>query len=288
MDAGLNGFLVTMLLSPEYLFRMEMGLGERLPDGRRRLSPHELAYALSFTLYDHPIDSILKAADQGKLSTREDVEREFRALLENTKLRRGQIPAARRGRSFWPVGKLGEVDKPRMLRFFREFFDYEKAKDVFKDDFRHGGVHDPRQIVEDADWFVLRVLADDRDVLEQLLTSDRYFLVYGKTRRANKIGYAAVYNIPQPGWSTTERVTMPKGQRAGMLTHPRLAGSSQRQLRKRSGPPAESGFRNTCFAESCRISRSASRPNCRRLPIRRCERNSTLSEPKSAGAATGK
>ena len=220
VDAGLNGFLVTMLLSPEYLFRMEMGLGKRLADGRRRLSPHELAYALSFALYDHPIDSVLKAADQGKLSTREDVEREFRTLLENQKLRRGQIPAGRRDRSFWPVGKLGEVDKPRLLRFFQEFFDYEKAKDVFKDDFRHGGVHDPRQIVQDADWFVLRVLADDRDVLKQLLTSDRYFVVYGKTRRANKIGYAAVYNMPEPGWSTTERVAMPKGQRAGMLTHP--------------------------------------------------------------------
>jgi len=44
-DAGLRGMLVSMLLSPEFLFRMEVGLGPQLPDGRRLLSPALLAYA---------------------------------------------------------------------------------------------------------------------------------------------------------------------------------------------------------------------------------------------------
>ena len=42
---------MSVMLSPEFLFRMELGLGRRLDDGRRMLSPHELAYALSYALH---------------------------------------------------------------------------------------------------------------------------------------------------------------------------------------------------------------------------------------------
>ncbi len=223
-DAGLRGYLVSTLLSPEFLFRMELGLGPELVDGRRMLSPHELAYALSYALHDHPIESILKAADEGRLATRQDVEREVRAMLDSDKLYHGSIPAGRRGRDvYWPVGKMGttQVAKPRMLRFFREYFDYAKAVDVFKDDIRHGGTHDPRQIVRDADWLVLSVLSKDRDVLAELLTTDKFPVRYGDNgRKSKKIGYATVYNLTEPGWPAFDAATMPEGQRAGILAHP--------------------------------------------------------------------
>ncbi len=216
-DAGLRGMLVSILLSPELLFRMEMGLGEKLPDGRRRLSPHELAYALSYALYDHPIESLLQAADQGRLVTRSDVEREVRRLLNSREGFRGQIPAARRGKSFWAVGKGGEVDKPRLLRFFREYFDYEKAVDVFKDDIRHGGVHRAKYLVDDADWLVLKILADDRDVLARLLTTDEFFVAYGRKKTDR---YTTVYNLQPTKQAADGPRVMPQGQRAGLLTHP--------------------------------------------------------------------
>ena len=221
-DAGLRGMLVTLLLSPEFLFRMEMGLGERLPDGRRMLSPHELAFALSFALHDHPVPSVLEAADAGRLSTREDVEREVRALLESDRLLRGQVPAARRGKNLWQVGKLSTTNaaKPRLLRFFREYFDYPKAEDVFKDDIRHGGTHQPRNIVQDADWLVLCVLHRDRRVLEELLTTDHFPVFSGASAKGQKVGYATVYNLAEPGWLTDRPIAMPAGQRAGILTHP--------------------------------------------------------------------
>ncbi len=222
-DAGLRGMLTSILISPEYLFRMEIGLGERLPDGRRMLSPNELAYALSYALHDHPIDDLLKAAADGRLKTRRDVEREVRKVLTERKLYRGQIPAARRKETIWPVGKLGmaSLANPRMLRFFREFFDYGKAPDVFKDDSRHGGKHNPKSLVLDADWLVLSVLSEDKQVFERLLTTDQYMLGRGNGARHGKnVGYLAVYNLTEPNWVERGPTPMPEGQRAGILTHP--------------------------------------------------------------------
>ena len=38
-----------------------------LADGRRMLSPDELAMSLSYTLHDHPVDALLAAASDGRL-----------------------------------------------------------------------------------------------------------------------------------------------------------------------------------------------------------------------------
>lgn len=198
---------------------MEMGLGSQLPDGRRMLSPHELAFALSFAFHDHPVPTLLEAAREGRLTTREDVERAVRARLESPQLLRGSVPAARRNDAPWQVGKLSTTNaaKPRMLRFFREYFDYARAAEVFKDDIRHGGVHNPRYIIQDADWFVLSILATDRNVLEQLLTSDDYYVAY---KRRNYTQYVDVYNLEPDDRSMDGPSQLPHGQRAGMLTHP--------------------------------------------------------------------
>ncbi len=221
-DAGLRGFLAAMLLSPEFLFRMELGLGETLADGRRMLSPHELAYALSFTLHDHPVESVLDEAQAGRLKTRDDVERVARALLDDDKLLRGREAVGSKDRP-WRASKPYEIPaKPRLLRFFQEYFDYTKAADVFKDDTRHGGTHDPHRLIKDANWLVLTTLARDEHVLETLLTTDQYPIDYfnGKRDTTENLGYARVYNLPQPHWPSKELVRLPAHERAGMLTHP--------------------------------------------------------------------
>ena len=223
-EAGLTGMLTTVMMSPEFLFRMELGLGEELPDGRRMLAPREIAYALSFAVFDYVEPKVLQAAEDGRLSTKNDVAREFRRMLtERDRMVRG--PANAR---FWVVGKgagitdekLMEVTYPRLLRFFREFFGYVKAPDVFKDDSRHDEKHKPFDLVMDADWFVLRALKDDRHVLRQLLTSDRYFV---QSRSRKPIREARPYNIDGPrdrDVKVFEPIAMTSGQRAGMLTHP--------------------------------------------------------------------
>lgn len=230
-EEGLRGYIVSVLLSPEFLFRCELGLGEPLPDGRRMLTPDELAYAISYTLHDHPVESLLQAANEGRLETREDVEREFRALYDDPKLMRGRMAVGSKDR-VWAASKpYDRPTKPRLLRFFQEYFEYTKAPHVFKDSTRHGGKHEPDSLVKDADWTVLHILAEDKRVLEQLLTTDLFAVPAGRKRKKSDAskrnvprmpGYLEAYNLTEApihdrGFQRTE---MPAGQRAGLLTHP--------------------------------------------------------------------
>lgn len=83
LKVGVRTLIVGMLMSQEFVYRLEIGLGEKLPDGRRMLSPDEIAHALSFAFFDKPDPSLLEAAREGKLATREDVAREARRLLDS-------------------------------------------------------------------------------------------------------------------------------------------------------------------------------------------------------------
>ncbi len=228
-EVALGGMLTTIMMSPEFLFRMELGLGEELPDGRRLLSPREIAYALSYSLFDYLEPKALQAAAEGRLATKEDVAREFRRMLsEPDRGVRGAV-----GKHLWVTGKgagitearLIEAAYPRLLRFFREYFGYLKVNDVFKDDTRHDGRHDAFARVQEADWFVLNILREDQRVLERLLTDDWYFAALRKGRRTTYT--APAYNIDEerewpisPEGFRLAPVKMPDGQRAGMLTHP--------------------------------------------------------------------
>ena len=227
---ALAGMLTVLMMSPEFLFRMELGLGEQLPDGRRMLSPREIAYALSFALFDYVDEKTLAAAERGELATKEDVAREFRRMLSGPD--RGVRGAV--GKHFWVLGKgagitdakLMEASHPRLLRFFREFFGYLKVRDIFKDDTRHDGKHNAGELISDADFLVLWALKNDRQVLRTLLTTDEYF-IKSRQHHSKPIREAKPYNIDGPrdqpvspaGYSRAP-MKMPEGQRAGMLTHP--------------------------------------------------------------------
>ena len=77
---GARTVIAAMLQSPYVLYRRELGvLGD---DGLYHLTPHELASALSYMLTDAPPDAELAAAaDQGRLATVEDLDREVTRLL---------------------------------------------------------------------------------------------------------------------------------------------------------------------------------------------------------------
>ena len=65
----------------------------------------------------------------------------------------------------------------RKLRFFREFFGYDNALDVFKDEkriFEQIGSTRQRLIME-ADLLVEYILKQDKNVFEQLLTTKKFF-----------------------------------------------------------------------------------------------------------------
>ncbi len=209
--------LMAIYMRPETLFREELGEGAADEHGRVRLSQMEIALAISYALGDSPDPQLIAAAGQGELATNADVAAHVRRRLE--------VPPARFG-------------NPRVIEFFREFFHYPYALEVFKDkpDRRY---HLPHLLVQDLERLILSILDQDRQVLRELLTTDRYFvdIDYDKDKIAfqpsmrqpsngnNPVKsdpeYATLYGLPRDWvWTTHQPVSMPEGQRAGVLTHP--------------------------------------------------------------------
>jgi hypothetical protein len=178
---ALEYLLTAIMLSPEFVYRQELGLGEELPDGRRMLSPEEIAYAIAFALTDSPPDAELETAvAEGRLSTKKDVEREVRRMLDTST------------KEYWKYeinhtfqSHVEACPNPRILRFFREFFGYSGVFDVFKDETRNPN-HKPQFIFKDADLFVLAILEKDKQVFRELLTSDLYVVHYVSEEQAER------------------------------------------------------------------------------------------------------
>lgn len=256
LSLGFRSLIMGMLMSQEFVFRMEVGMGGEGTEGRRMLSPLELGYALSFAFYDKPNQELLQAAREGRLTTRDDVEREVRRILAqpDQEKRYWHYPMYHRwGEDYYHY-------RPRELRFFQEFFGYPAAVDVFKDRER-AGFHHANRLRKDADMFVLGILEKDKDVLGQLLTSNHYPMDYIKDEkqikrliedpdeRHNKhlreqyeeeewaaililgkwpglrSNHVEAYNLDRDKAkavrrSAGESIEFPKEQRAGMLTHP--------------------------------------------------------------------
>jgi len=187
---GVRAALTVPLLKPEAVYRLELGAGPLDEHGRRRLSPREIAYAISYALSnDRPhrynLHALHKAAEEGKLATREQVADVVRKLLEE------------------PFDKT-----PRVLGFFDEYFDYEKAIGVFKEEQSWASelVRDTRALIED-------IVRRDENVLHELLTTSRVHI------RREDLAY--VYGLSKDYKSRgDEFVRLPAGMRAGILTQP--------------------------------------------------------------------
>ena len=202
---GIRNMVSAVLLNPEGLYRSEVGAGQPDDHGRMMLAPRELAYAIAYALTDrHPDGILLKAAGEQKLATREEVAAQVSRILNNKK-----------------------IDKPRILSFFREYFEYVHAADVFKDKelFRS---HAPRVLVRDTDQLIMYLYEQDKDVLRELLTTRKSFVQYGIDRdgNPNNMGEAdrrnyLSYSLPLDWkWIIEQPIELPEGQRAGILTQP--------------------------------------------------------------------
>lgn len=218
---GTRVVLTAVFLLPEANFRRELGQGPADPEGRRMLAPREIAFALAYALTDRAPDGILlQAADKGKLATQADVTREVQRLFEDAK-----------------------TDKPRILRFFREYFGYADAVLVFKDQ-KEFGSHHPSGLVEDTDRLILDILREDKNVLVELLTTTKSYVhhknadqnqkqiaealaKYEEEKKRdpkkrppnveNKLTYKS-YNLDD--FPATQPTELPREQRAGILTQP--------------------------------------------------------------------
>jgi hypothetical protein len=222
---GLEQLLVVVLSHPSVLYRVEKPAGG-VPRGMP--TPHELAKSIAFALTDRQPDELLAAAAaEGKLINREEVrEQVSRILADNS------------------------IAKPRVVRFFREFFGYDPAPEVFKDEVtqKANGISnwEPTYFVTDADRLIGWILENDKNVLRELLTTNKTFLLTYDLRKPTKSASylnrrfgskppetsmlehksqytLAIYEIKlstRGEWSTERPYEMPSEHRMGILTHP--------------------------------------------------------------------
>ena len=184
---GLRQMLLSVLLDSEFLYRLEFGTGVADKDGRKMLSPREASFAISYALGDRSPDPLLvKAANEGRLNTKADYEREVRRLLADENYYRGQIDKSINGSDI--------TAHPRINRFFREFFGYYNAHKVFKDNTRlgyysnpgRGSSGTPGHLIREADMIVDWFVQKDQAVFENLLTTDQFFVYHNLDNEKGK------------------------------------------------------------------------------------------------------
>jgi hypothetical protein len=159
-DGAILG-LTSIFLDRDALFRPEVcKTGKADEHGRVMLSGQELVLAINaaFSYIRPETDHLKTALAEGQLKTREDVKREVTRILNDDSIR-----------------------KPRILQFFREYFDYDRAASICKDEnaIRQSGGHPHtyyaamNSMIANTDRLVEVILQEDKQVFEELLTTDR-------------------------------------------------------------------------------------------------------------------
>jgi hypothetical protein len=163
-----------IFLHPEALYRYEFGSGEPDPYGRVMLAGDELANSIAGALtYMSPDPQLQAALKAGNLNSRADVLREVTRIMDD-----------------------GSIRKPRILRFFQEYFDYHRAPLVCKDtdSLKAVAVHDTgnqynlkmNYLVSETDRLIEYILEADRKVLYELLTTSECVVRVRPTLREEK------------------------------------------------------------------------------------------------------
>ncbi|MFK7788605.1 MAG: DUF1588 domain-containing protein [Phycisphaeraceae bacterium] len=211
--------LTAMFLSPESIFRMEFGMGPEDEYGRRHLSPEEIAYALAYALTDKGPDdtpAIKQAFKQGKLNKSEDVASVVERILDEE----------------LGTGTAVHSDVPRIMRFFEEYFGFDRAGDVFKDNTRKRLEVIPQwntsYLVNDARRLIEFRLKEDKDVIARLLTGSEFFVAHpGDNDYAKEVYEATLAEVLHPDY-VEDYVS---DQRQRLLKHPKAKDADYVSLR---------------------------------------------------------
>ncbi|MBF8305364.1 MAG: hypothetical protein HW398_552, partial [Acidobacteria bacterium] len=188
-EAGIGGALQRMLVSPEFLFRIErdpVPQGGMAPGASYRISDLELASRLSFFLWSSvPDDELLTLAERGKLKDPEVLKQQVQRMVGDLRSRElvsnfaGQWLSLRTLRNISP--------DPRV---FPDFDD--NLREAFR---------------EESELFFESMLREDRSLLD-LLDANYTFLNERLARH---------YDIPDVYGSHFRRVTLRNEERKGLL-----------------------------------------------------------------------
>jgi len=207
--AGLELALTSLLVSPDFLFRVEEAEPDPADPSRSRLTSVSMASRLSFLLWNTtPDDDLLAAAENGELVDAAGLAASIERMLASPKLESG------------------------LRAFFSDLYDFQQFDDglVRKDATLFPAYTQP--MIEEAKEQTLRTivahLADDRDYRQLFTTADSFM-----TRRLG-----VVYQVPVATASGWEPYVFPDDTgRAGLLGHISLnalhshAGRSSATLR---------------------------------------------------------
>jgi mono/diheme cytochrome c family protein len=187
-DHGIELALGAMLVSPDFLFRVELDPRGAAPGQIYRISDHELASRLSFFLWSSiPDDELLKLADQGKLRDQAMLEAQVRRLLDDP-------------RSDALVNNFGA-----QWLYLRNLASAKPDADAFPEwdeSLRHA-------FRQETELFLRSIFREDRSVFD-LLEANYTFL---NQRLAEHYGIKGVYG------PHLRRVNMTDPNRAGLLGH---------------------------------------------------------------------
>jgi hypothetical protein len=189
-DGAMLG-LSAIFLDREALFRTELAeQGEPDAHGRVMLQDWELGLAVNHALrYIQPDAALRTAIVEGRMRTREDVRREVTRMLDDPSIR-----------------------KPRVLQYFRDYFDYDLGGYICKDNraladtgaSARGAAHFRAMFDATAstDRLIELILEEDRDVFRQLLTTDKVVagradnVYFGERRTRAQLKEAKASNEP--------------------------------------------------------------------------------------------
>jgi mono/diheme cytochrome c family protein len=186
-DLGIQRALERVLVSPQFLFRIEQEPAGAAPGSVRPVGDFELASRLSFFLWSSiPDDELLDAAAAGTLRQPDVLRRQVTRMLADSRSRSLVTNFAAQ----WLF--LRDVEtKESDVYLFRDFDEGVRAA-----------------FVRETELFLDSILRENRSVLE-LLTADYTFL---------NEPLAKHYGIPQITGSHFRRVTLPAGSpRRGLL-----------------------------------------------------------------------
>ena len=189
-EEGIELALRRLLVSPEFLVRVEADPANVSPNTPYKVSDVELASRLSFFLWSSiPDDELLAIAERGELNEPEQLERQVRRMLADP---RSQALTTNFAGQWLQLRNLATVVRPG-----------EPYAVEFDETLRQA-------MITETEMFFDSVVREDRGVLE-LLTADYTFL-NGRL--------AGHYDIPNIQGSHFRKVTLPaNGPRRGLLGH---------------------------------------------------------------------
>jgi hypothetical protein len=185
-DDGVIMASQAILASPSFLYRSEVG--EAQPDGTFKLTPYEIATALSYTFWGTPPDdALMAAADSGKLANPTEIDAQANRLLMDPKAR------------------------PRMAAFFGQWFDTTALLSANKDAAIYPKFNDAvrQSMAKEEDTFFTSVLYEGTHTFGELFNADYVYL-------DNNL--SSFYGIPGGGQTMTKVPVPADSPRGGVLT----------------------------------------------------------------------